>query len=251
MDDHTVAGRVAAILDAVSARQDATSLAKLAAETGLPKPTVRRIANQLVTLCILRRDPKGYCLGLRLIELGATATSQLGMAELASPFVHELHERTRQIAWVGTVGPNGLVCLDMAFSRKHAPTVAKFPSRMQLGTTAATAAGHLMLASQPAFLEQVLRAGGPARLTPYTVTNRRTLLSRLERTADTGTAHESEETSLGWWCSATLVATPTANYVLGLTGRTCGISVTSGLTHLQQVADHFERQLEHAATVTR
>jgi DNA-binding IclR family transcriptional regulator len=248
MDDHTVAGRVAAILDAVAARQGPTPLTRLTAETGIPKPTVRRIANQLVARSVLRRDPQGYRLGLRLIELGATATLQLGMAELASPFVHELHERTRQIAWVGTVTADGVVLLDRAFSRAQAPTVARFPSRMTPGTTAATAAGQLMLASQPAFLEQVLRAGGPARLTPYTVTNRQMLLGRLERAADTRTAYESEEASLGWWCCATLVVTPTASYVLGLTGPTPGIPVTRGLTQLRRVADQFAHQLNQAQT---
>jgi DNA-binding IclR family transcriptional regulator len=246
MDDHTVAGRVAAILDVVAVLQGPTSLARLTVETGIPKPTVRRIANQLVTQRILRRDPQGYCLGLRLIELGTTATLQLGVAELASPFIHELHERTGQIAWVGTANADGVVILDKAFSRQHAQTVAAFPSQLPPETTAATAAGHLVLASQPAFLEQVLRAGGPARLTPYTVTNRGMLRDRLDRAADTGTAHESEETSLGWWCSATLVVTPTASYVLGLTGQTTGVPVAPRLTQLRRVADQFARQLNQA-----
>lgn len=244
MDDHTVAGRVIAILDAVSAGPGPATLAGLAAATSIPKPTVRRIANQLVDRRILHRDPRGYRLGLRLIELGATAAIQFGTAELAAPYVHELHEQTRQIAWVGTVDTDSIVVLDTAFGREHASVMAtEWSSRMPMATTAATAAGHLMLAAQPAYVEQILRCGGLTRLTPHTVTSPRMLLGKIQRAADTGMAHEWEETRLGWWCCATLVSAPAATYILGLTAETHRTPLARGITQMQRVAEQFGREL--------
>jgi len=247
MDDHTVTGRVTAILEVVSADSERTTLARLAAETGIPKPTVRRIANQLVGLQILRRDPQGYRLGIRLIELGAAAATQLRTSDLLAPYVHELHERTRQIAWVAVVDGDSIVVLDTAFGREHAPIMAtEWSLRMPLAVTAATAAGHLMLAAQPASVEQLLRSGGLARLTPHTVTSSRMFLDKIQRAAATGMSHEWEEARLGWWCCATLVSAPTATYIFGLTAETHGMPMARGITHLQRVADRLGYELTGA-----
>lgn len=245
MDDHTVAGRVAAILDVVASTPGPMALARLAAETGVPKPTVRRIANQLVARNILRRDILGYQLGLRLVELGSAAMIQLGSAELAAPFVHELHERTRQIAWVGALTQDSLVVLDLAFAREHSAAMTAWPMVMPMATMAATAAGHIMFATRPDRLQEVLRAGGPARLTPYSVTNPRLLEGRIRRAAETGIAHEWEETRLGWWCCASLVSTPNAEYVFGLTAQTSGPPMARAITQLRRVSENFGREMEN------
>ncbi|MFK4088283.1 IclR family transcriptional regulator [Kribbella sp. NPDC020789] len=243
MDDHTVAGRVAAILEVVAASPVSTSLALLAAETGIPKPTVRRIANQLVIRNILRRDVLGYRLGLRLIELGNAAVIQLGTAELAAPFVHELHERTQQIAWVGVLTEDSIVVVDLAFASEHSAPMKAWPMVMPMATMAATAAGHLMLAARPGRTEEVLRNGGLNRLTPYSITSPRVLEGRIRRAAETGTAHEWEETRLGWWCCASLVSAPDADYVLGLTAQTSGMPMSRTISTLRRVAEDFGREL--------
>ncbi|WP_446219963.1 helix-turn-helix domain-containing protein [Micromonospora sp. IBHARD004] len=63
MDDHTVTGRVMAVLEAVGALEEAATLAALTRHTGIPKPTVRRIAADLVARKILNRDATGYLWG--------------------------------------------------------------------------------------------------------------------------------------------------------------------------------------------
>ena len=247
MDDHTVTGRVAAILDAVAAGLGPATLARLAGDTGIPKPTVRRIANQLVEWRILAKNPDGYRLGLRLIELGRTAVAQLGVSELVAPFVHQLHQQTGQIAWACAVSEDSLIFLDTAFGREHASDMAGWPWRIPLATIATTAAGQLMLAAQPERVEQLLRAGGPTRLTPYTVTSPRLVLGRVQRAADTHTAHEWEESRLGWWCCSTLVSAPSADYIVGLTAQTSRSQLRPATTQLRRVAEDFERQVTLAA----
>ncbi|MEV6984738.1 helix-turn-helix domain-containing protein [Sphaerisporangium sp. NPDC051017] len=73
MDDRTVTGRAAAILDAVAAG-DPMTLAELTRAVGIPKPTVRRIAADLMSRRLLARCADGrYRLGVHLLELGVRA----------------------------------------------------------------------------------------------------------------------------------------------------------------------------------
>jgi DNA-binding IclR family transcriptional regulator len=104
-----------------------------------------------------------------------------------------------------------------------------------------------MLALQPSYLEEILRSGGPTKLTPYTVTSPRLLQGRMQRAADTGIAHEWEETRLGWWCCATLVCAPTASYIFGLTAETNGNPMARDVIQLRQVAENFGRELTATA----
>jgi DNA-binding IclR family transcriptional regulator len=246
MDDHTVAGRVMAILEAVGAELGPLTLSRLAAETGIPKPSVRRIANNLVIHRILHRHPGGYSLGLHLAELGQLATRQLGTAETASPFIHDLHQRTQQIAWIGTAGEDGFVMLESAFALKHARLMAAgWPQQLPTATLASTAVGQLMMATQPHQVELLLRSG-PTRLTPYTLTNPRLIIRRLERVTETGLAVECEETRVGWWCGAVLIPGPTTPHILGLTAELHGVSPKRGLRQLQQIATQLTRELKPA-----
>jgi DNA-binding IclR family transcriptional regulator len=244
MDDHTVAGRVVAILEVAAAEASPAPLARLTAGTGIPKPTVRRIANRLVEHGILRRVPEGYVLGLRLAELGMMAVRQLGNAEFMAPYVHELHRRTGQIAWVGAVNGDSLVVLDAAYGQVHAKLMdPSIWTRMTPEADATTAAGHLMLAARPEATERVLRSG-LTRLTPYTVVSPRLLQSRWRRTAETGLALEQEETCLGWWCAAVLLPGPTAPHIVGLTAETHGLSPARALPQLRRIAEGLGRELK-------
>ncbi|MEV4260602.1 helix-turn-helix domain-containing protein [Kribbella sp. NPDC049584] len=244
MDDHTVTGRAMAILEAVGAGLGPMTLSKLVAETGIPKPSVRRIANRLVDHRILHRESGGYSLGLHLAELGQLAARQLGTAETASPFIHELHQRTRQIAWIGTAGDDGFVMLESSFALRHSQLMAaEWPPPAPPGLFGATAAGQLLLSTRPQLVDLFLQSG-PTRLTPYTVTNPQLIVRRLERVAETGLAIEREETRVGWWCGAVVIPGPTTPHILGLTAELHGMSPHRGLRQLQQIADELTCELK-------
>jgi DNA-binding IclR family transcriptional regulator len=246
MDDHTVTGRLLEILDVV-ADLGPVPLAKLAAETGIPKPTVRRIAENLVLHRMLTRGPDGYRLGLRLWELGTTATRHATVAEVASPYLQELSFRTRQIAWLGIVTEEALLVVDTAFTEDHTAVMSSVDTtawlpRMATGAFPSTAAGQLMLAMQPEIVEKVLRAG-PARVTPYTVINPRMILQRLRRANETGIATEHEELRVGWWCAAMVVRGPSATHIIGLTAEVHGLHTTKGLLQLQRTANRLQTEI--------
>lgn len=251
MDDHTVAGRMMDIIETIAAGAGAMSLARLTAETGLPKATVRRIANNLVGHRILYLEPDGYRLGLRLVELGNSAARHIAVAEIAGPFLQELSQSTGQITWAGVISDGAFVVTDTAFTHRHSGLMAATANRTWLprirsGDCPSTAAGQLMIALEPGGLDDVLRTGIP-RATPYTVTSPHLLRERLRRTTDTGLATEYEESRLGWWCAATVVQGPSATHLIGVTAELTSLPPARGLRHLQTTADQLAGALEQTA----
>ena len=70
-------------------------LAGVQAATGLPRATAHRLATALEAHHMVRRDAAGrFCLGFELIHLGAAATAGFPLAELATPALTALRDRT-------------------------------------------------------------------------------------------------------------------------------------------------------------
>ncbi|MFD3400085.1 IclR family transcriptional regulator [Kribbella sp. NPDC058693] len=248
MDDHTVAGRMLDIIEAVATSVGAMSLARLTAETGLPKATVRRIANNLVGHRMLQLGPDGYRLGLRVLELGKSAERHIAVAETAGPFLQELSQSTGQITWAGVVADDSFLIADTAFTPRHrtlmaSATTRDWMPRVRRGECPRTAVGQLLIALEPDRIEDVLRAGIP-RATPYTVTSPQLVLERLRHATDSGLATEYEESRLGWWCAATVVPGPSATHIIGITAETKSLPPARGLRQLNTTADQLGKAMK-------
>lgn len=96
-------------------------LADLTAATGLPRPTVHRLAVALEAHRLLRRDDAGrFALGLRLVALGRAAATAIPVAEAAGPALEALRDETgesvqlyvrdgeRRVCVVSLESPHGL-----------------------------------------------------------------------------------------------------------------------------------------------
>ena len=81
------------ILRAVAERP--MDLAALQQATGLPRATCHRLAVALERHHLLRRDALGrFCLGFELIRLGRAAADEFPLADVATPVLEDLRERT-------------------------------------------------------------------------------------------------------------------------------------------------------------
>lgn len=203
MDDGTVVGRALEIINTVAMRIQ-TPLAELAAKTGIPKPTARRIAEDLVRRHVLVRAPNGYVIGPGLEHLGHAAAVQRQFPD-AREHLAELHARCGGIAWLGAVGPHdatGPVPVEMVCDAElSAVARSGWPDMADPGTLANTAAGRLVLAHRADLLEKIARAGVP-RTTPNSPSTLRQLEGILRQTRDRGASVESEQFMLGWRCVA-------------------------------------------------
>jgi DNA-binding IclR family transcriptional regulator len=70
-------------------------LAALQEATGMPRATAHRLAVALEQHHLVRRDALGrFCLGFELIRLGHAAAEAFPLAELATPILTDLRDRT-------------------------------------------------------------------------------------------------------------------------------------------------------------
>jgi DNA-binding IclR family transcriptional regulator len=229
VDDKTVVGRVAVILDAVADAGAPLTLAGLTRRTGIPKPTVRRIAASLVARGMLDRTDEGYEPGECLLRYGLRAMTRHPLALAAQPWLQDLYQRSRgELAWFATARDGELTAAGAAFGKAHMETMrpARWPGTDLLGASVVLlAAGRLEVALQPERAERILSSGW-ARLTRYSVTDPRRMRDLLAEARDTGFAQEDEQSRLGWSCMAAVLRAPdgAVTGALGVTGRTSGIA---------------------------
>lgn len=247
-DDKTVVGRVAAMLDAVAEASAPVALAELTRLTGIPKPTVRRIAANLVARGILGRTEAGYVPGGKMLRYGLHAISRHPVALAVQPYLQDLHQRSMgEIAWFATAQDSELTVTGTAFSKEHLTAIRTswWPFSAQLGNSVIlVAAGRLEIADQPERAERILAEGWP-RLTRYSVTDPRRMRELLAEARATGVVQEDEQTRLGWSCMAVVLRDTAGELTgaLGVTGRT-GRIVARGLRRsLLQSAGELQAEL--------
>ncbi|MDI2128348.1 IclR family transcriptional regulator [Yinghuangia seranimata] len=221
MDDHTVTGRVAAVIDAVAEHNQAVSLAALTRLTGIPKPTVRRIAADLVARGLLDRCEDGYLLGGRLLDWGARAAAQHGLRLVGTPHIHDLFARSGAIAWVYALTESAVVPVSHAFGARHAAVVRSvgMPMSRDSPFLPQVASGRILLAHDRELLARL-------RERPLTVPTRHSVSSwarlglEIDVVRDTGVAVEHEQGALGYSCLATGLHGPDGALIgmIGVTG---------------------------------
>ena len=215
MDDGTVVGRALEIISTVALGIQ-TPLAELAAKTGIPKPTTRRIAEDLVRRKVLIRVEHGYAIGPALTHLERAAAIQRRFSDAHDHLV-ELHARCGGVAWFSPATPlqspkpmpSEIVC-DPELSGL---LKGEWPDLTSPAALANTAAGRLVLLQRPDLFERLACAGIP-QPTPHSPTTARQLDAILRQIGDLRASVESEQNALGWRCVAVRLDGP---------GRSAGI----------------------------
>lgn len=105
-------GKAVVILDALAAEGPA-ALPALTARTGMPRATVHRLANALVSYGLLDKSPDGtYRLGSRLVELGRLAGQRRRrLAEVAGPVLERLRDATGESTQLFVAEGGRRVCI--------------------------------------------------------------------------------------------------------------------------------------------
>ncbi|MEV6168575.1 IclR family transcriptional regulator [Streptomyces sp. NPDC051954] len=191
--------KAAVILDCFTPSGGPFRLSELSELAGLPKPTVHRLAADLVGLGWLERTGHQYRLGAKLFELGSLVPRRRDLRETALPFLQDLFEATRETVHLGVREGMEVVYLE----RIHGHEALHLPSRIggSLPLTC-TGVGKALLAFSGAELtEEVLSRPLPS-LTPHSITDPARLRMTLEKTQVSGLAYEEQEAALGVSCIA-------------------------------------------------
>ena len=193
------------LLEATAGYPHGRTLAELADEVGMPKPTAHRILNSLMALGYLERPNTGVyrqsMLAKRLVS-DAASRRLIGAAE---PHLRELHRRSKETINLGMLRQDRVLYLEVL---ECTLPLRRVKTRSSDGFHT-TALGRAIAAFLPHDKQvRLLAKAKLERRTPLTITDRKQLLAILERVAKDGYAIETDETDIGVTCIAAPIFFP-------------------------------------------
>lgn len=224
---NSVLGKVQLILESFSPDDQHLSLSEIARRSGVAKASVHRLAQELLRWGVLERRGSDYGLGLRLFELGQRVPRQRILRDVARPYMEDLHQATRETIHLSIPDGREVLYLEKVFGHGQVAWPSRVAGRMPLHVPAT---GKVFLAFGPRSLLDEVLAAPLERITAYTVTTPRALLSEVNRARDLGYVVENEQARVGF----VSVAVP----LYGTTGPVmAALSITAPL-HRAKVAQY-------------
>jgi IclR family pca regulon transcriptional regulator len=141
-----------------------STLSEIAADTGLPRPTVRRILLTLEALGYVRAADRGYELRPRVLELGMTYINALDRWDVARPHMEKLVAQTNESSSIAQLDETDIVYV----ARVAVPKIVTLA--VTIGTrfpAVATSMGKVLLATQdPDDLDRLIASPGRSGIVP-------------------------------------------------------------------------------------
>jgi DNA-binding IclR family transcriptional regulator len=189
------------ILEAFTVDRSDVGVTELARTLGLGKSTVHRLLASLAARGYVRKDPQTdrYRLGLKVVEVGALAVTQLTIREVTGPLLRRLVAATRETVHLGVLEGGEVVYVDKIESQQTLQMYSRIGRR---GPLHCTALGKALLAFEPEeVVERYVRRRHRA-YTPATITDAEALRRELGRVRASGVALDDEEFEVGLKCIA-------------------------------------------------
>jgi len=215
------------VLDAFTPSRPVMSVRELSRRSGIARSTTHRLVGELVEWGALERTEDGVRIGMKLFELGALASSQVGLREAALPFAHHLNELTGLTVNLAVRDGVDVVYIEKISTRNLRVPHSRLGGR---GKIHATGLGKAILAFSPPEVLDAVTALPLEAVTSKTITDPAALRAELHRVRAAGVAYDVEESRLGLFC----VAAP----ILGSTGEPIAAVSVTGATELSQ-AERF------------
>ncbi|MDZ5460375.1 IclR family transcriptional regulator [Azohydromonas lata] len=207
IDGDTPTMRLLALLEVIAARSEVFSLQTLVEETGVPKPTLHRMLQQLESAGMLQREGDGrhYSTGVRLRRLAEQLLLNDTRHGARHAVLRQLVAEVGESCNITALSGSEVLYLD----RVETPAPLRFylhpGSRVPVHCSAS---GKLFLAQMGTAQRRRLLANVPLEsYTPHTLTDFDRLEAELERVKAQGYALDEEEFLPGLRCIAVLVGT--------------------------------------------
>ena len=122
---------------------------EIAERTGLPKPTVSRLTYTLTTLGYLKHLPRfsKYALAPGVLALGYSALAQMGIRQIARPFMQDLADYAGASVALGAPDRLRVIYVEHCFSHSVLSIRLEVGSRIPIATTAS---GRALIAAMDA-----------------------------------------------------------------------------------------------------
>ena len=201
--------RLFALLEVIAAKDAFVSLQGLTEETGLPKPTLHRMLQQLegAGLLIRQADGRHYGTGARLRRLAENLLLNATQHGARHAVLRNLAEELGESCNVTALSGNEIVYLDRVETTEPLRFHLHAGSRVPVHCSAS---GKMILSQMPGSQRRKLLAHTPLqRHTPRTIVDLEELEAQLEGVDRDGYAVDNEEFLPGLVCLAVLVPNPT------------------------------------------
>ena len=189
-----------AVIRSFDADRPQQTLAEVARETGLTRAAARRFLLTLADEGYVCTDGRLFALTPRVLELGWSYLSAMGLPEVAAPHLESLVATVRESASISVLDGDPRTGYDVVYVAR-VPTSRIMTVTITIGTRFpawATSMGRVLLAALPAStLEDYLAGLHPATLTERTVAGAGELRAELDRVRADGHCVVDQELEAG------------------------------------------------------
>lgn len=234
--------RALAVLD-VLARSPGSTLPELARQLNLHPSTTRRLLGVLEGNGYVRREPPGFALGFRLVELAGAALHHTDLVRLSVTELDQLRDRLGLNANLAVLAGGDVLHLAYAV---RSDTPRYYTAIGRRAVAHCTALGKVLLAFEPRErVHKTVERFGWRPYTPNSIQNLDRLDRELDEVARRGYAIDREERSLGNSCLAAPVRDRARRVV-------AAISVSGTLPAVERMGlDVIQREVtEHARQIS-
>jgi IclR family pca regulon transcriptional regulator len=184
-----------AVIRAFDADQPRRTLSEVARATGLTRAATRRFLLTLVDLGYVRTDGRLFTLRPRVLELGYSYLSSLGLPEVAQPHMEELVAKMHESCSLCVLDGGDIVYVARVPTRRIMTVAINVGTRFP---AYATSMGRVLLAGLPTdALDGYLAGAVMQKLTPKTITDPDELRLVLARVTARGFAMVDQELEVG------------------------------------------------------
>ena len=199
----------------------------MARAVGLPKSTTTNLLDTLVDAGLIRREDRGYSLGVKLIELGAAAAERLDIRDVARPVMRELSELGIGTSNLAILQGHDVLYIEKLNNSAHVVQIAT-----RVGGTApahATALGKVLVAAMPPDTRRRwMRDHMFLPITEHTITSRTEFERALAFASAHGYALDDEEQNLRTVCVAAPIRDHTGETVAAISLTCLSADVRDG-----------------------
>lgn len=185
------------LLEATAGHPEGRSLAELASEVGMPKPTAHRILKTLTALGYLERPASGIYRQSPQVKRLVSDAAVRRLIDAAARPLRELHAKTQETVNLAMLRHDRVLYLDVLECTLPLRRVATRTSDPFHTTALGRAIVSLLPADQRS---RLLARAKLVKRTAATITDRRRLAAELDKAATQGHAIEENETDVGVSC---------------------------------------------------
>jgi len=220
--------RALTIVDAISKSKDkGLTLTEISERVDLHISTVYRILQNLIAWNYVKEDEDGgYILGFELITLGNAAKNNIGLQNLAHPYLIELGNMTGETIYLAIFDEinNSVMYVDKIDNKGNIKLAAGIGTRNQIHSTAN---GKVLVSGfTDEKIKSMLEHTGMHANTPFTITDPEKFLNEIRLVRDRGYAIDNLENEAGVRC----VAAPIYDYRKKVVGSVSISGVESNVT---------------------